>query len=115
MSFLDKNPLRAFSAAILRKDPVSESDLVIYLVFIPNKDGAKRFNDVLIDLCRESGIRRGKRMVSVSVLKEENVYEIALTKQEAVILKLSAGGEFKLYNDKERQFMLEYLRLPQHK
>ena len=101
--------------------PIEATDtnikLETYLAIIPNAN-CDQFDICLDRLSTESGVRANRRLSSIIPCNSVVAYEVDLTDDEAIVLALSAPGQYLHKGDKnirEREFMMAYLQEPEIK
>ena len=91
------------------KEIWQRKELKSYLAIIPN-EYRDEFDKVLNHLSCESNVRSNRRITSIYPLTTVTGYEVDLSDDEALIMKLSVPGQFNLRDKAWLDFSKKYLQ-----
>ena len=82
--------------------------LKTYIAIVPT-EFTDQFYTILDRIGHQSNIRQGNRLSTIIPMRENVTYEVALSDDEAIVLKLSCPGIYAYYTEKKiTESMIEY-------
>ena len=92
----------------MAKTPVTYQDLTLYRATISTQD-LDRFCNLIIEISIQSGVKSGNRIEWFMPHNDEATYEVFLSPDELVVMKLSVSGWYHIVHEEDREFVRLYL------